>query len=161
MARDNWPLGRVDVAFPQAPKGQARVGVQFELDANGILHVLARDTSTGLDTLIDIQSAVEVSDEAVEKMLGDSLEHAFEDMDERIFTEAKLKADEMLPAVDTALNALGDEVPGEVRAAIFALVEKIRSSLQTRSTADLKNLLRELDAVTEPLAAALIEKTLG
>ena len=94
-------------------------------------------------------------------MLGDSLEHAFEDMDERIFTEAKLKADEMLPAVDTALNALGDEVPGEVRAAIFALVEKIRSSLQTRSTADLKNLLRELDAVTEPLAAALIEKTLG
>ena len=161
MARDNWPLGRMDVAFPQAPKGQARVGVQFELDANGILHVLARDTSTGLDTLIDIQSAVEVSDEAVEKMLGDSLEHAFEDMDERIFTEAKLKADEMLPAVDTALNALGDEVPGEVRAAIFALVEKIRSALQTRSTADLKNLLRELDAVTEPLAAALIEKTLG
>lgn len=161
MARDNWPLGRMDVAFPQAPKGQARVGVQFELDANGILHVLARDTSTGLDTLIDIQSAVEVSDEAVEKMLGDSLEYAFEDMDERIFTEAKLKADEMLPAVDTALNALGDEVPGEVRAAIFALVEKIRSALQTRGTADLKNLLRELDAVTEPLAAALIEKTLG
>ena len=161
MARDNWPLGRMDVTFPQAPKGQARVGVQFELDANGILHVLARDTSTGLDTLIDIQSAVEVSDEAVEKMLGDSLEHAFEDMDERIFTEAKLKADEMLPAVDIALNALGDEVPGEVRAAIFALVEKIRSALQTRSTADLKNLLRELDAVTEPLAAALIEKTLG
>ena len=161
MARDNWPLGRMDVVFPQAPKGQVRVGVQFELDANGILHVLARDTSTGLDTLIDIQSAVEVSDEAVEKMLGDSLEHAFEDMDERIFTESKLKADEMLPAVDTALNALGDEVPGEVRAAIFALVEKIRSALQTRSTADLKNLLRELDAVTEPLAAALIEKTLG
>ena len=161
MARDNWPLGRMDVTFPQAPKGQARVGVQFELDANGILHVLARDTSTGLDTLIDIQSAVEVSDEAVEKMLGDSLEHAFEDMDERIFTEAKLKADEMLPAVDIALNALGDEVPGEVRAAIFALVEKIRSALQTRATAELKNLLRELDAVTEPLAAALIEKTLG
>ena len=161
MARDNWPLGRMDVAFPQALKGQARVGVQFELDANGILHVLARDTSTGLDTLIDIQSAVEVSDEAVEKMLGDSLEHAFEDMDERIFTEAKLKADEMLPAVDTALIALGDEVPGEVRAAIAALVEKIRAALEARSPSDLKNLLRELDAVTEPLAAALIAKTLG
>ncbi|MFM8716357.1 MAG: Hsp70 family protein, partial [Spartobacteria bacterium] len=71
MARDNWPLGRMDVAFPPAPKGQARVGVQFELDANGILHVLARDTATGLDTVIDIQSAVEVSDEVVEKMLGD------------------------------------------------------------------------------------------
>jgi molecular chaperone DnaK len=161
MARDNWPLGRMDVAFPPAPKGQARVGVQFELDANGILHVLARDTSTGLDTIIDIQSAVEVSDEAVEKMLGDSLEHAFEDMDERIFTEAKLKADEMLPAVDSALEALGDEVPAEIRAAISSLVQKIRAALEARSTSDLKSLLRELDTITEPLATALLKKTLA
>jgi molecular chaperone DnaK len=160
MARDNWPLGRMDVAFSPAPKGQARVGVQFELDANGILHVLVRDTSTGLDTVIDIQSAVEVSDEAVEKMLGDSLEHAFEDMDERIFTEAKLKADEMLPAVDSALEALGDEVPAQIRAAISGLVQKIRAALEARSTADLKSLLRELDTITEPLATALLEKTL-
>ena len=161
MARDNWPLGRMDVAFPPAPKGQARIGVQFELDANGILHVLARDTSTGLDTVINIQSAVEVSDEAVEKMLGDSLEHAFEDMDERIFTEAKLKADEMLPAVDSALEALGDEVPAEIRSAISDLVEKIRVALEARSTSDLKTLLRELDTITEPLATALLETTLA
>lgn len=161
MARDNWPLGRMNVAFPPAPKGQARVGVQFELDANGILHVLARDTATGLDTLIDIQSAVEVSDEAVEKMLGDSLEHAFEDMDERIFTEAKLKADEMLPAVDTALETLGEEVSADTRALILALVEKIRAALEASRTSELKNLLRELDAATEPLAASLIEKSLA
>ncbi len=161
MARDNWPLGRMDVPFPPAPKGQARVGVQFELDANGILHVLVRDTSTGLDTIIDIQSAVEVSDEAVEKMLGDSLEYAFEDMDERIFTEAKLKADEMLPAVDSALEALGDEVPAEIRAGISGLVQKIRAALEARSTSDLKTLLGELDTLTEPLATALIEKTLA
>jgi len=96
----------------------------------------------------------------VEKMLGDSLEHAFEDMDERIFTEAKLKADEMLPAVDSALEALGDEVPAEIRAAISGLVQKIRTALEARSTADLKSLLRELDTITEPLATALLEKTL-
>ena len=161
MARDNWPLGRMDVAFPPAPKSQARVGVQFELDANGILHVLARDTKTGLDTVIDIQSAIEVSDEAVEKMLGDSLQHAFEDMDERIFTEAKLKADEMLPAVDSALDALGNDVPAEKRAAISGLVQKIRAALESRSTSDLKTLLRELDILTEPLATALLEKTLA
>jgi molecular chaperone DnaK len=161
MARDNWPLGRMDVAFPPVPKGQARVGVQFELDANGILHVLARDTKTGLDTIIDIQSAIEVSDEAVEKMLGDSLEHAFEDMDERIFTEAKLKADEMLPAVDSALEALGNDVPAEIRAAISDLVQKIRTALEARSTSNLKTLLRELDTLTEPLATALLEKTLA
>jgi molecular chaperone DnaK len=161
MARDNWPLGSMEVAFPPAPKGQARLGVQFELDANGILHVLARDTATGRDTVIDIQSAVEVSDEAVEKMLGDSLEHAFEDMDERVFTEARLKADEMLPAIDSALAQLGDGVPADVRAAILELAGKASAAIASRSTGDLKKLLAELDTLTEPLAAALLEKAMA
>ena len=161
MARDNWPLGSMEVAFPPAPKGQARVGVQFELDANGILQVLARDTASGRDTVIEIQSAVEVSDEAVEKMLGDSLDHAFEDMDERIFTETKLKADEMLPAIDSALAQLGNEVPENVRAAILDLAGKARAAAESRSTADLKNHLRELDLLTEPLATALLEKAIA
>ena len=69
MAKDNWRLGQFDVGFDPLPKGRARVGVQFELDANGILNVLARDTETGKDTVVKIESAVEVSDEAVEKML--------------------------------------------------------------------------------------------
>ena len=151
----------MEVAFPPAPKGQARLGVQFELDANGILHVLARDTATGRDTVIDIQSAVEVSDEAVEKMLGDSLEHAFEDMDERVFTEARLKAEEMLPAIDSALAQLGDGVPSDVRAAILEIAGKARAAIASRSTGDLKKLLAELDTLTEPLAAALLEKAMA
>jgi molecular chaperone DnaK len=161
MARDNWPLGSMEVAFPPAPKGQARVGVQFELDANGILQVLARDTASGRDTTLEIQSAVEVSDEAVEKMLGDSLEHAFEDMDERVFTEARLKADEMLPAIDSALVQLGISVPAEARAAILELTGKTRVAIDLRATAELKNHLRDLDALTEPLAAALLEKAMA
>ena len=161
MARDNWKLGEMDVVFTTSPKGQARVGVQFELDANGILHVLARDTVTLRDTVVQIQSAGEVSDEAVEKMLGDSLEYAFEDMDERIFTEAKLKADEMLPAIAAALNQLVGEVPDDVLQEIDRLVLAARTAMEARSTAELKALLKELDTITEPLATALIEKTLG
>lgn len=160
MARDNWKLGEMDVVFTPSPKGQARVGVQFELDANGILHVLARDTVTLRDTVVQIQSAVEVSDEAVEKMLGDSLEHAFEDMDERIFTEAKIKADEMLPAIAAALVQLQGEVPDGIRSEIDRLVLAARSAIDLRATAQLKSLLKELDTITEPLATALIEKTL-
>ena len=160
MARDNWSLGQMQVDFPPAPKGQARVGVQFELDANGILHVLARDTASGRDTLLAIHSAVEVSDEAVEKMLGDSLEHAFEDMDERILTEARLKAEEMLPAVDAALAELGTDVPDELRSAITHLADAIRSALANRSTDQLKKLLAELDAATQPLATALLERAM-
>lgn len=161
MARDNWKLGEMDVIFTPSPKGQARVGVQFELDASGILHVLARDTVTSRDTVVEIQSAVEVSDEAVEKMLGDSLEHAFEDMDERIFTEAKIKADEMLPAIAAALSQLEGEVPDGVRTEIDRLVLAVQSAVELKATAQLKSILKELDAITEPLATALIEKTLA
>ena len=161
MAKDNWKLGEFDVAFAPLPKGRARVGVQFELDANGILNVLARDTATGVDTIVKIESAVEVSDEAVEKMLGDSLEHAFEDMDERVFTEACLKADEMLPAVDAALLQLGSGVGDGDRAALSELINKVRGAQADKSSSRLKSALAALDEATQPLATLLIEKALG
>jgi molecular chaperone DnaK len=161
MSRDNWKLGELEVPFAPLPKGQARVGVQFELDANGLLHVLARDMATGTDTVVHIESAVEVSDEAVEKMLGDSLEHAFEDMDERIFTEACLKADEMLPAVETALRSLGDGVSSEESAALQALLQDVRKVRAQKSTSRLKKALAALDEATQPLATRLIEQALS
>lgn len=161
MAKDNWKLGEFEVPFAPLPKGRARVGVQFELDANGILNVLARDTATGTDTLVKIESAVEVSDEAVEKMLGDSLEHAFEDMDERIFTEACLKADEMLPAVETALLQLGVLVADDERTELSGLMDNVRKAREDRSASRLKKTLAALDTATQPLATLLIEKALG
>lgn len=161
MAKDNWKLGEFELAFTPAPRGQARVGVQFELDANGLLHVLARDVATGRDTKIAIESAVEVSDEAVEKMLADSLEHAFEDMDDRQFAEACLKADEMLPAVETALGRLGSDVSAEERGAIDGLVTKVRRAREARSLQKLKSALKDLDAATEPMAARLMEKLMA
>ncbi len=106
MARDNWPLGEFELEFEPAPKGVARVGVQFEIDANGILHVLARDTKSGREKIVEIKSAVDVSDEAVEAMIAESLDHAFDDMNERVWTEAKLKAEEMVRAVATPFSAL-------------------------------------------------------
>jgi molecular chaperone DnaK len=161
MARDNWRLGEMEVAFPPALKGQARVGVQFAIDADGILEVLARDTTTGKDMVLEIRSAVELSDEAVEKMLGDALDHAFEDMDERVFTEAKMKAEEILPAVEAALEALGGVVDGATRVQVLELSAKARESLAAKNAAELKKLLTELDRATEPLAAMLVERAMG
>jgi molecular chaperone DnaK len=161
MARDNWRLGEMEVAVPPALKGQARVGVQFAIDADGILEVLARDTTTGKDMVLEIRSAVELSDEAVEKMLGDALDHAFEDMDERVFTEAKMKAEEMLPAVEAALEALGGAVDGATRVQVLELSAKARECLAAKNAADLKKLLTELDHATEPLAAMLVERAMG
>jgi molecular chaperone DnaK len=157
MARDNWKLGEFEIPFAPAARGQARVGVQFEIDADGLLSVLARDIASARDTLVKVQSAVEVSDEAVEKMLSESLEHAFEDMDERAFAEACLKADEMLPAVEMALQRLGGEVAPEERDKISGLVRKVLEAKEVRSLSNLRAALSELDEITEPLAARLVE----
>jgi molecular chaperone DnaK len=160
MARDNWKLGEFEIPFTPAPRGRARVGVQFEIDANGLLSVLARDIATGRDTKVSMKSAVEVSDEAVEKMLADSLDHAFDDMNERAFAEACLKADEMLPAVKTALQRLGDEVTEEQRQEILTLVARVHQTRAAHSLENLRNTLSDLDKVTEPLAARLVEAIL-
>ncbi len=157
MARDNWQLGAFDLKFSPAPKGQARVGVQFEIDANGILHVLARDIATGADHIVQIDSAIQVANEAVEQMVGDSVEHAFADMSERIFTETRIKAEEMLPAIQTALDRMGDDIPAEERQRITILVAEAKTAIEKENTQRLKKLLTELDDATQDLATLLIE----
>ena len=93
LAGDNWPLGQIEVPFSPGPKGSARVGVQFAIDENGILEVLCRDTATATDHVLEIRdSAIDVDDARVEDMITESVEHAFADMGERIWTEARLKA---------------------------------------------------------------------
>jgi len=99
LAVDNWELGSFEVPFESARRGQARVGVEFRIDADGILSVLARDVASGKDLVIEVGSAaVDVNEAKVEKMVSDSVEFAFEDMNARVFEEARLKADELLPA---------------------------------------------------------------
>jgi molecular chaperone DnaK len=161
IARDNWQLGQFEIEFEPAAKGVPRVGVQFEIDANGILHVLARDTKTGREKIVEMKSAIDVSDEAVEKMLGESLEHAFEDMGERAWTEAKLKAQEMLAAVQSALAAAGDKIDMAEREKILALTREVRGALEAKDRQGLKRANEALDAATQGLAAVVIERAIA
>ena len=163
LAKDNWELGRVIVPFPPGPKGSARVGVQFAIDANGILQVLARDTATNTDTVLEIQNtAVDVDDERVEQMIAESVEHAFEDMNERVWTEAKLKAEELLPAVDAALTQFGDAVSEEERAVIQAAAASVRTLLNAaeHDAKALKAANAVLDDATQELAVRLVERAM-
>jgi molecular chaperone DnaK len=159
MARDNWELGSFEVGFEETAKGQARVGVQFRIDENGILEVLARDVATGQDTIVRIESAaVNVDDAAVEAMVSESVEHAFEDMAERVFTEARVKAEELLPAVEMVLGqglATEDE-----REQISKAVSDVRAALASGAANPLKAAVQRLDLATEALAARLVEKAM-
>ncbi|MGI8437905.1 MAG: molecular chaperone DnaK [Chthoniobacterales bacterium] len=161
MARDNWSLGEFDLEFERAPKGVARVGVQFAIDANGILQVLARDTHTGKERTVEISSAVDVSDEAVEAMIADSLDHAFDDMNERVWTEAKMKAEEMLGAVENAFVVLGAEMDAGEKRSVEELLAELRAALASGELPRLKKANAALEKATEPMAARLLQKAMA
>jgi molecular chaperone DnaK len=164
-ASDNWSLGRFTLDFAPAPKGVARVGVQFEIDANGILHVLARDTRTGDQKIVDIKSAVDVDDASVQKMVEESVEHAFEDLRARQWIEGKVRAQETTAATRKALAECAEEIDGEYRMKVELSLKAVEVLLAgedvlagSGDTAKLKAALAELDEATQPLADLLMDK---
>lgn len=161
LAKDNWELGRFQLAFQPVPKGVARVGVQFEIDANGILHVLARDTQSGEEKTVELTSAVDVSDEAVEKMIAESLDNAFSDMSERLWTETVLKSNELMPAVRSALTLVGDHLVPEEHQKILTLVAEVEVALKSHDPQRLKKANAELDEGTQHLATLLIDRAMA
>lgn len=161
MAKDNWDLGHFQVDFTSSPRGSARVGVQFTIDADGILQVLARDTRTMKDKVLEIRhSAVQVDDAKVEAMIAESVEHAFEDMSERQLTEAKLKAAELLQAVESALTQAGAWLSPVERESIAEAAGEVRDAVETGTLPRLKTANQRLDDATESLAAMLVEKAM-
>ena len=166
-AADNWSLGKFPVAFERAPRGVPRVGVQFEIDANGILHVLARDLKTGAQQVVEMKSAVDVTDTEVQRMVEESVEHAFEDLAARRWIEAKLKAQEVLTAAQTGLAECAAELENGYRAQVEAAIHELTTALATEQattqTGDLprlKSAHTALDAATQPLADVLMDKAM-
>lgn len=164
-AADNWSLGRVTLDFEPAPRGVARVGVQFEIDASGILHVLVRDTKTGVEKLVEIRSAVNVEDSAVQAMVEASVEHAFDDLALRRWVEAKLRAEETIAATRKGLSEFRETVAPDVIATIetaMAAVDRVLVAVdpktQTGDAQVLKRVSKELDEATKPLAEAIMDR---
>ena len=161
MARDNWKLGEFEIEFESVPKGKARVGIEFCLDVDGILTVLARDTVTEKDKVLEIRdSAVDVDDASVERMVNESIENAFEDMNERILAEARMKSNELIPAVTESLALMGHELEEQIKRGIERNLEEVKKAMLGNSSKDLKDANEALDKSTEPLAVLLIEKAL-
>tara|TARA_B100000927_G_scaffold63899_5_gene50252 strand:+ start:13499 stop:15298 length:1800 start_codon:yes stop_codon:yes gene_type:complete len=160
MARDNWLLGEIEIPFKPGPKGSARVGVQFKIDQNGILEVLSRNTETGKDHILEIKSsAVDVDDNSVEQMVSESIDHAFDDMNERIWTEARMKSEELLPAVESGLELVGSKLSENELTEIHKASTLVKGILTSdlKDAAALKQANHTLDEATQNLAALLVE----
>jgi molecular chaperone DnaK len=166
-AKDNWSLGKFTIEFESAPRGLPRVGVQFEIDADGILHVLARDTRTGREKVVAMKSAVDVDDAAVQQMVEESVEHAFTDLAARQWIEAKLRANETLAATRKALTDYAGETDADYRKKIETAARGVEDALKTENVASgsgnlkkLQTAVAALDEVTKPLADLLMDKAM-
>lgn len=165
-ATDNWSLGKFELGFESGPRGFARVGVQFEIDANGILRVLARDTRTGLEKTVEMKSAVDVSDSDVQRMVEESVEHAFDDLAARRWVEAKLKAENILEATRKGLARSGAELEPPQREGIeqaIARLESLLAAVPAAEAGDFKVLQAahaELDEATKPLATLMMDQAM-
>ncbi len=166
-ARDNWSLGRFELEFQAAPRGVPRVGVQFEIDANGILHVLARDTRTGRERRVEMRSAVDVEDAAVQRMVEESVEHAFDDLSSRRWIEARLRVGETVAATRKGLQEATGELPPDQVQRIQEALERVDRVLKTEDSASqtgdltgLKEASAALDEATRPLAELLMDRAM-
>jgi len=131
MAGANKSLGRFDLSdIPAAPRGVPQIEVTFDIDANGILHVSAKDKATGKENRIEIKASSGLSEDEVERMVKDAEAHAEEDRKARELVESRNRADGLIHATEKSLKDLGDKVSGEERAEIESAISELRDALK-------------------------------
>jgi molecular chaperone DnaK len=136
MAADNKFLEQFDlVGIPPAPRGVPQVEVTFDIDANGIVNVGAKDKATGKEQAIRIQASSGLSDDDIEKMVKDAEAHAAEDKTRKEDVEARNQADSLIYATEKNLSEFGDKVPESDKSAIEAEVAALREALEADDTA--------------------------
>jgi molecular chaperone DnaK len=130
-ATDNKSLGKFDLSdIPPAPRGMPQIEVTFDIDANGILNVSAKDKATGKEQRIVIKASSGLSEEEIKQMIRDAEAHAAEDKKFRELAETRNRADALLHATEKSVKDLGDKVTGEERAAIEAAISDLRGVLK-------------------------------
>jgi len=130
-ASDNKSLGKFDLSdIPPAPRGLPQIEVTFDIDANGILNVSAKDKATGKEQKIVIKASSGLSEEEIKQMIRDAEAHAAEDKKFRELAETRNRADALLHATEKSVKDLGDKVTGEERAAIEAAISDLRGVLK-------------------------------
>lgn len=145
MAADNKILGQFDlVGIPPAPRGVPQVEVTFDIDANGIVNVTAKDKATNKEQQIRIQASGGLSDADIEKMVKDAEAHASEDKARRELVDAKNQGEAMIHSTEKSLKEYGDKVSADERSAIEAAIETLKTALQGEEVEAIKTRTTEL-----------------
>lgn len=159
FARDNRTLGRFQLAdIPPAPRGVPQVEVAFDIDANGILNVSAKDLGTGKQQSIEIKSSSGLSDEEVEKMTSDAEAHAEEDKKKREVIDLKNQADQVIYSTEKTLKEHGDKVSAETRGSIESAVNNLKEAVKGEDADAIKKAIENLSEAGQELGKVLYEE---
>jgi len=162
MARDNKQIGTFHLdGIPPAPRGTPKVEVSFDLDANGVLSVGAKDLGTGKTQTIRIEGSSGLSKDEVEKMKRDAELHADEDKRKRELADAKNEAEGKIHAIEKAIAEAGDKVSEADKAPVTRAVEKVREAIKGGDVAAVKAATAELDQVSAAMAQHLSAAAAG
>jgi molecular chaperone DnaK len=153
VATGNKSLGRFDLSdIPPSRRGVPQIEVTFDIDANGILHVSAKDKATGKEQKIVIKASSGLSDEEVETMIKDAEAHADEDRKHREMVETRNQADAMVHATEKSLSDLGDQVEAEDKSNIEAAIAALKTAMEGSDKAEIESKTQTLAEASSKLA---------
>ena len=156
MSPDNKTLGRFElVGIPPAPRGVPQIEVTFDIDANGIVHVSAKDLGTGKEQAIKIESSGGLSEEEVEKMVNDAEQYADEDKAKRESVEVKNQAETLIYSTEKSVSELGDKLPEEDKTKIEACTEQLKKSAESDDIEAIKSDIEALSQASHKMAEML------
>lgn len=147
MAKDNKEIGRFDLTdIPPAPRGVPQIEVAFDIDANGILHVSAKDRSTGKEQKIRIEAQSGLNKEDIERMVKDAELHKEEDRKRKEEVEVKNEADALVFRAEKALKDYKDKIPADVAKDVQSRVDDCKKAIEKGNTAEIKSTMQELNS---------------
>ncbi|MEO1603420.1 MAG: Hsp70 family protein, partial [Pseudomonadota bacterium] len=156
MAADNKMLGQFNLEeIPPAPRGLPQIEVAFDIDANGIVNVQAKDKGTGKEQKITIQASGGLSDDDIEKMVKDAEENAEEDRKRKAVVEAKNQAESLIHSTEKSLAEHGEKVDEEVRSSITTAIEDLRAVLDGDEAEAIRNRAQTLAEASMKLGEAI------
>ena len=159
MAAYNKTLGRFQlVGIPLAPRGIPQVEVAFDIDANGIVHVSAKDLGTGKEQSIKITASSGLSEEEIEGLIKDAELHAEEDKKKRELVDARNMADSLIYSTEKSIKEVGDKLDESTKEEIDRAVENLKKAMEGEDTEEIKRLADELTQASHKLAETMYAK---
>jgi molecular chaperone DnaK len=159
MARDNKTLGKFRLdGIPPAPRGVPQIEVTFDIDANGILHVNAKDKATAKEQSVKITASTNLSNDEVDRLVREAKSHESEDRAKRDLAEARNNADNLMYVTEKSLRELGDKVPVTDRGRIEQTIEELRGAMSGEDIAHIRSLTEQLQQASHALSQQMYQQ---